>query len=555
MRSRNQLALLIGILGIIPHGALSQTSPVKFSGAFNLGSELYSSSGIDRRRPSSTYRAVLTPTLTFFDQITLPFEFYLTSDDRGFRQPFNQFGVNPRLWGWVTLHAGYYSARISDLTFGDTRLYGGGVELTPGLFRFSFLYGRSQQAVQTDTTVGVRGVYERTIYALKLGYGRPNEFFVDLNFLHAADDQGSIRNPVTGVSSDSVVSSFDVAPMENAVLSLAYGIPIAGHAVQLTGETAVSALSNDTRSPELTNAPLKLGSLFTPRTSSQIDGASTLSLNVIPIQTLSVRLTGKWVGPGFVSLGYAQMPNDAMEWTVAPSFHLTDGTFSIRPSVGMRYNNLRSNRLSTTKRTIINVSSTIQPSQALGFDLQYSNYGMRSNPKNDTLRIDNISQMVMLSPRYTFPSWDGTSTVVASYTYQNFTDYNVVSSNLSNNQMQSGVLSWSLALPSTLSFSTSLIYTMSTTSVVNTIVRSVNETVGHSFFDNRLTASASIGINSVSVASTDQQVTGRLSASYNTQGWGVFTVSLSTNSYDYGNTTSSKPYSEQQGSFQYTISF
>jgi hypothetical protein len=398
-------------------------------------------------------------------------------------------------------------------------------------------------------------VYERTVYALKIGYGKPNEFFLDINLLHAQDDAGSIRNPVTGIASDSVVSSFDVSPKENAVASVSYGIPILGSALQLTGETAVSALTNDTRAPELANPPLKLGSFFTPRTSSQIDGASSLSLNIVPLRTVSIRLTGKWVGPGFVSLGYAQMPNDALEWTVAPSFRLPDGSFSIRPSVGMRTNNLRNNRFSTTKRTIINVASTIQPSQALGFDLQYSNYGMRSNPRNDTLRIDNIAQMVMLSPRYTFPSWDGTSTLVASYTFQDYTDYNVVTSNTSNNRMQSGVLSWTLVLPTTLSFTTSLVYTTSAASVVNTIVRSVNETVGHSFFDNHLSTSATIGFNSVSVASTDQQVTGRLSVSYNTQAWGVFTLSLSTNSYDYGNTTTSKPYSEQQGSLQYSISF
>ena len=163
--------------------------------------------------------------------------------------------------------------------------------------------------------------------------------------------------------------------------------------------------------------------------------------------------------------------------------------------------------------------------------------------------------MLMVSPRYTFPSWDGTSTLVASYTYQNFTDYNVVSSNLSNNRMQNGVLSWILALPSTLSFSTSVIYTLSNTSLVNTIVRSVNESVGHSFFENHLSTSASIGFNVVSVTGTDKQVSGRINATYNTMGWGSFTVSLSTNSYNYGNAATGSAYSEQQGSIQYNISF
>ncbi len=547
--------LLASLLACVVEQSFSQMSPVRFEGGLSLGNELYSATGIAGRRPGSTYRAIFTPTITFFDQISLPFEFYVTNNDRGFHQPFNQFGVNPRLWGWLTLHAGYYSARVSELTFGDERLLGGGVELTPGLFRFSFLYGRSQKAVQTDTTTGVRGEFARRVYALKIGYGRPNDFFVDLNFMHAADDSGSMRNPVRGVSSDSILSLYDIAPRENAVLSLSYGVPIVGHVLHLQGETALSALSNDTRAPALVNPPFSLGSFFKPRTSSQLDGASVLSLNVVPAQNFSVLLSGRWVGPGFTSLGYAQIASDVMQFTVAPAFHLTDGSFMIRPSLGMQYNNLRNDHLSTTRRTIINVTSTVQPSQAFGIDVQYSNYGMRSNPRNDTLRIDNISQMAMFSPRYNFPSWDGTSSLVGSVTVQNFTDYNVATANLSENRMLGGAASWSLVFPSTLLISTSLNYTRSTTSLISTIVRSINETVGHSFFDGHLSANATIGYNAVSIGGTDRQITGRLSASYNTVHWGVFTLALSSNSYDYGNPGAGNAYTERQESLQYNIRF
>jgi hypothetical protein len=126
-----------------------------------------------------------------FDQIRLPFEIFITNDDRGYRQPFNQFGVSPRLWGWLTLHAGYFSSQLSELSFGDTRLLGGGVELTPGNFRFSLLYGRSQHAVNADTANDVRGLYQRTLLAAKLGYGAENSAYVHLQFLRAWDDSTS----------------------------------------------------------------------------------------------------------------------------------------------------------------------------------------------------------------------------------------------------------------------------------------------------------------------------------------------------------------------------
>ena len=208
--------MLLAVYGVwlLPLAAFSQGSPMRLSGTFSSSAELYSSTGIPARRPNSSYRFIFAPTVTVYDQIQLPFELYYTSEDRGFRQPFNQFGVSPRLFGWLTLHGGYYSANISEFTFGDSRLLGGGFELRPGKFRLSFLYGRSQAAVATDTLLGFRGMYDRRVMAAKLGFGTDDGFHIDLNFLRAVDDSASLQNPRPGVASDSAVSRFDVAPQE-----------------------------------------------------------------------------------------------------------------------------------------------------------------------------------------------------------------------------------------------------------------------------------------------------------------------------------------------------
>ncbi len=157
-------------------------SPIRLEGGISLSSELYSSTGIAGRRPKQSYRAILSPTLVIYDQIRLPFEIFVTNDDRGYRQPFNQFGMSPNFWGWLTLHGGYFSSRLSELSFGDTRLLGGGVELTPGDWRVSVLYGRSQMAVDPDTANGVRGLYERTIFTAKARSRRGKRFFYPFEF-------------------------------------------------------------------------------------------------------------------------------------------------------------------------------------------------------------------------------------------------------------------------------------------------------------------------------------------------------------------------------------
>ena len=523
----------------------SPPPPIRLEGGISLSSELYSSTGISERRPKQSYRAILSPTLVIYDQIRLPFEIFYTNDDRGYRQPFNQFGMSPTLWGWLTLHGGYFSSRLSELSFGDMRLMGGGVELTPGDFRLSVLYGRSQMAVDADTVNGVRGLYERTIIAAKVGIGAENASYVHLNFVRAWDDSTSLRNAPP-----------DVTPVENVVVSLSYGFPLFDDEVRLTGETAVSAFSSDTRSPEEGDiGGTFLQSIFTPRRSSQFDGATTLTLGITPSSVFAINLNGKWVGPGYVTLGYFQLPNDVFETTIAPTFRLLESRLTVRGSFGLRFNNLRENRYSTTRRTIGNVFLSAQPSQDFGLDVQYANYGMRSNPRNDTLRIDNITQSFSVSPRYSFPAFGGSGTALVSYARQDYTDYNTITGTLSDNRSNSGTAMWTLFFPSSLNLTTSLMYTEATTSAYSMSIAGLNETIGYAFFDNRLSTSVTFGYNIVRVSEADGQINARFSATYAIPGWGAFTLSLMNNRYDYADPSVSPSYSEALGTLQYSYGF
>jgi hypothetical protein len=524
--------------------AQQSSGPVRMEGSVNLSSEMYSSQGIDERRPHSAYRLVFAPTLVLFDQFRLPFELYLTSEDRGFRQPFNQFGVNPQFGGWLTLHGGYFSTRISDLTFGDSRILGGGFDLTPGNLRISFLYGMIQKSVDPDTLNGFRGAYERRAWAAKVGYGAESDFHVHLNVMRAWDDSSSLANVPP-----------DITPMENIVTSVQLGIPLFGRALFLSGEFAVSALTNNTRSPELDGVPSSLSNIFTPRTSSQLDGAASASLMIIPSSVWSVQFTGKWVGPGYVTLGYAQLPSDVMDGTIAPTIRFFENKLMLRGSLGLRYNNLRNTRLATTKRIIGNVGLSLQPAPEWGVDVQYSNYGMQSNARNDTLRIDNISQSFTLSPRYTFQAFGGTSTAFLSYSLQAFTDFNTVTGALSDNKTNTGVVSWINAWPSTFTSTTSLMYTSAAMQLLETMVRSVTETIGYSFFGNKLSTSLTAGYTAVRTTGDDGQFTGRLTLGYSPGTWGTFTMSLSTSQYNFDPSSASASYREHMGSLQYSYSF
>ena len=186
---------------------------LRFSGSANLSDNFYSSNGIDPRQPSNLFVGVFRANITLFNQVDLPFEFYYSNQQTAFQQPFNQFGVSPRLTDWLTLHGGYFSTQISDFSFGDLRILGGGIDLTPGNFRLKAFYGRSRQAVEPKKVSFAPEVYKQNVYGVSLGYGNLSKSFFNLNVFHAKDDS-------TSIESDSVL----VAPNENLVGSVDFGI-------------------------------------------------------------------------------------------------------------------------------------------------------------------------------------------------------------------------------------------------------------------------------------------------------------------------------------------
>jgi hypothetical protein len=98
-------------------------------------------------------------------------------------------------------------------------------------------------------------------------------------------------------------------------------------------------------------------------------------------------------------------------------------------------------------------------------------------------------------------------------------------------------------------------YTDAATQILETIVRSVNETIGYSFFDNKLSTSLTVGYTEVRTTGDDGQVTGRLTLGYSPGTWGTFTVSLSTSQYNFDPSSASASYREHMGSLQYSYSF
>lgn len=550
---RKQMAkiqgILNGLLFILIFLSISSTrlyaqennDNIRFSGSANLSDNFYSSNGIDPRQPPNLFVGILRANITLFNQVDLPFELYYSNQQTAFQQPFNQFGISPRLTDWLTLHGGYFSTQISDFTYGDLRILGGGVDLTPGNFRLKAFYGRSRQAVEPQKVSFAPEVYKQNVYGVSLGYGNLSKSFFNLNIFHAKDDSTSIQ-------SDSTL----VAPKENLVGSVDFGIRM-GNAVTLKGEVAMSAFSCDIGANELDEFSVP-EYLFTPNFSSGVDMAAKMNMLIRPSKYWSVNLSSRWIGPGYRTLGYALLPNDLMEFNIAPNIRLLKNKLNIRSKVGVRYNNLQEQKLSTTSRFTGFIAVNYQVSKTFGFDINYNKNQIESGHKYDTLRLSNVFNSLSVSPRFFFQAFGGSNSVILTYSYQDVTDKNVYTSQVNTSNTNSFYLVHTLSYTSSLAFSTTALFNQTELPNLTSKIYHVSETISKAFFDNKLSASASVGANFIKVAESNNQFVFRVNASYYLNKMGRLSFNISNNHYNSSGVLAQN-YNEIYGSLQYNINF
>lgn len=515
-----------------------------------ISTEFYTSFSDDSlwvpRLPPMVGRAILRGNAQLFSTIAIPFELYYSNRNFGTNQPFNQFGISPQITPWLTLHGGYFSNKVSEFTFGDLRILGGGIDIHPSNFRFFAGYGIIREARNQelrDSLLIFSGEYKRIMFAARAGYDESNGNYIYVNVLKAWDDSLSLS------TQNSVLT-----PADNVVASLSGGVNIIS-GLYISGEFAASATNSNSNAKKIDNLNEIPSLFFIPTTTSFIDGAGKLSVVFNAFADWSVKTEAQWIGPGFTTQGFMQLPNDILDIIVSPTLRLLQGKMSLRGSLGVRYNNLRNNRLSATQRMIGTGGISWQIEDNAGFDASYSNYGIRSRHDNDTIRLQNIVQNISFSPYYRFEGWEGFHTLSGTFTLQNVDDNNIVTQRLTNSTATTIGLNHILSYVNTLNFTTSVFNTFVNNAALTISVLSISETAGYSFFDNVLDCSATLGISSVKTIESEFQMIARLSALYKTEQWGSFSVFANLNSYDYSSVSYNPSFRELQCNIQWTVNF
>jgi len=547
--------------------ALAQTDapttkslPVNVSGGLNAYAGFYTASGIAARNQPSPFGLSGSVTVALPGGISLPFSAVLGNQGSSFRQPFNQFGVSPT-YKWITAHAGYRNVSFSPFTLAGHTFLGGGVELNPGKLRLGAVYGRFNKAISTNLAEpDIIPAYQRTGYALKVGYGKPGNY-VDLIMLRAKDDSASITSAPQSVSQT-------VTPAENLVVGLTSRLLILKYiTIELDG--AVSAYTRDVRSTlvsaEGSNAITRLfGKLITPRLSTQLTQATQAAIGYQG-KTAGIKLQYKRIDPNFQTMGAYYFQSDIESYAIAPNLSLLEGKLRLSGSYGIQYDNLENNKNARTGRTIGSLVVSYNPATAFGIDVQLSNYGISQQaglrPVIDTLRLAQNNLSATVNTRYTLQTEDVAQVFTLTTTYQKLSDLNATTaSQTENNNLNLNLGYFYQQTTTGWGFNGMLSYTQTQLPIAvgdtNQTVRFFGPTLGatQSFLQKKLSTSfnASYLINQQSGV-TGKVLTASVNGSY--QIAKRQTVNASLNYLNSNTGIQTQTFNELRGNLGYGISF
>jgi len=529
---------------------LHAQSKLTVSGTVGLYADFYqmnADTAIAPRRPSELYRLVCSPTISYRDfslpvvinispqntSVVTPAAKYRNLGDY-LKNPLNQVGIAPK-YKWAQLLLGTQVPQYSELSFGDQPVFGAGLRLNPGKFRFEVFGGTSRQAIAEDTVNRVSGAYQRTMYSGKIGFGKEESSHVYLIGGYAIDDINSLK-----------VAPAYIRPENGVLATLDYRVNLPAK-FYVKGEIAASLFSRDMRAKIIKDAPVTLPSdVFKSRESTRSDGGGIFTIGKDG-KTFGIKATGKYVGDGFVPLGYPFMQTDRLEVTVDPRFSLFKNKLNISGGGGQRINNLTHTRGSTATQVIGYANVSAQITDDLNLSGNFSNFGFRNTVKNDSFRIEMVTMSYGITPSYTLNLGKTINMFSLSYSHDQYRDYNLVSGSLNDNDADAGIFIYNLALSGNPFTTTLMLSSFNNKLSVGTVtVNSGSITFGYSFWKNRLSINAGETLSNSMLDNKDPatQLLTSVGARYKIIKNLSFSLNASINNYNAGKTNPNYRFTE-----------
>ncbi len=404
-------------------GSLGTQKPFAITGGVQLRGVYYTSTGIPADRSPYSYIFSGSPTISIYG-LSIPFNFSISEQQRSFRQPFNQFGISPH-YKWITVHLGYRSVTFSPYTLAGYTMFGAGVELNPGKFRFGFMYGKLASATTLDTTTQslVPFSFSRKAYAARIGVGTDRTYF-DISYLKAQDDDASVPYKTYD-------SSLDITPAANTVIGVSTRISLFKKFF-IQGNVAGSIYTRDINSPitldSFNNNLFKLAKKFAiVNASSDFNTAADAAVGY-KTRNWGLKLQYNRIDPNFQSMGAYFFNNDLESYSIAPNFRAFKNKLRFTGSIGFQHDNVKGQKQATSSKTIGNANLSVDFTSHLGLDVNYTNFSNNQQPKTirfaDSLKIAQTTQNLSFTPRYIFTNTKVSHTIIASASFMKLNDYN-----------------------------------------------------------------------------------------------------------------------------------
>lgn len=393
---------------------------IKISGQVGSMSELYSVSGRDRRRPGSTGRLFLKPTLSIYNTLNISLNLFLSTEGNGARQNINQIDLNPK-WGWGEAHLVDFTDNYSQFTLNGIKIRGAGLKLNPGLFRMSVISGTSRR--ETNGPGGTDS-YRRQVNGGKIGIGRDGGSFLDLIVLSTKDSFSGTDSIIADTATyqdstgfDSAQNPASVTPQANLVGALVSNLSLANKRMTWKNELAGSAFTRDRRSPEWEqkNYPSSLKGIFTPRLSTSVDYAysTDVSLN---ISNYGFQGGYQYIGPGYVSLGLSSQSSDRQVIKLGLNRRLKAG--AVKLNFSRQNDNLIGQKSFTTNRYNVSVGGVYNPLRIWNVNLNLAFISMNNDAPDSAARVDFRNWMFQTGNSFTFDRDLGLKNISFDYSYQ-----------------------------------------------------------------------------------------------------------------------------------------
>ncbi len=416
-----------------PAQAPARGLPITLTGGMTMGSELYTVSGIAARRPGETWQIAMTPELSLFGQFSVGVNVLLSSEGSQLRQSMSQLGLNPR-FGWVTLHLGDFTRSYSSYTLQGTQLSGAGIDLTPGIFRFSVQGGTSQRTVAAgpDGTPGL--AYRRHLYAASLGVGREGASFIDFTFVKAKDDVSSLS---AALADTTLIDTIPIAlrprietrPQENLVLGTQGQLHFLRDRLTVKGEAAFALITRDLDSPQANPAPVPAGSALSGLMPLQLSTSGDYAWHLQADGTFGIAsLHGgyEYVGPGYTSLGLAYLINDRRAFDLGGSVRLLASHLVLQGQYQHQNDNLLGQKVATTDRDALVGSAMLLLGRSVSTSLTVMSNVIANNAAVDTFVVNSHTFALTTSTSVQASLFGWPAAYSVSYALQRASDANPV---------------------------------------------------------------------------------------------------------------------------------